>query len=530
MIERKARRTSAWPSAVCETLNLFRWCGTCGTSVLVIFVVSGVGCAVGQSFDGEGEPEHMESLVYADVAALRADLDGIVRVDSNGVEVQDEEEVRTHLVDRLVWTAVFGQTDARESSRWLIRAIATALGAFPASIHDLYMAAGRREYANITTPAINLRGMVYDMARRVFRAGAATGSKQILFELARSEMGYTDQRPGEYASVVLAAAIKEGYSGPVMIQGDHYQANAATYAEDPEREIREVRELAIEAIQAGYGNIDIDASTLVDLSHDSLLEQQRENYVNTAALTRAIREAEPEGVTISIGGEIGEVGKENSNIDDLEAFMTGFEQEMQRHSEELGRELTGISKISVQTGTSHGGVMMPDGTMQEVSVDFDALRTLSVASKDRYGLGGAVQHGASTLPESAFNTFADCDAVEVHLATGFQNIIYDHPAFPDKLKQRIHGYLAEHRASERKPGENDDQFYYKTRKRGFGPFKKELWMLPEDVRTPIGDALQERFELIMRELNVAGNAHLVDQHIRRVDDTVPAPRALTQAG
>lgn len=472
----------------------------------------------------------MESLVYADISALRTDLDGVVRIDGDGVEIEDEGEVREHLVDRLVWTAVFGQDDVRDASRWLIRAIATASGAYPASIHDLYMAAGRREYANITTPAINLRGMVYAMARCVFRAGAVTGSKQILFELARSEMGYSEQRPGEYASVVLAAAIKEGYRGPVMIQGDHYQANAAKYGTDPEGEIGAVRDLAIEAIQAGYGNIDIDASTLVDLDHETLLEQQRANYVNTALLTRAIREAEPQGFTISIGGEIGEVGKENSNIHDLEAFMTGYQREMQRHNEELGRELTGISKISVQTGTSHGGVVMPDGSIKDVSVDFDTLATLSAVSKDRYGIGGAVQHGASTLPETAFNRFADADAVEVHLATAFQNIIYDHAAFPDALKQQIYGYLAEHHADERKPEDTDEQFYYKTRKRGFGPFKKEFWMLPEEVRTAIGDELQERFELIMGELNVAGNARLIDQHIRQVDVVVPVPDVLIRAG
>ncbi|MBA2288895.1 MAG: class II fructose-bisphosphate aldolase [Chloroflexia bacterium] len=471
----------------------------------------------------------MKSLVYSDVGALRADLDGVIRVEANRVEVLDQEEVRGQLIDRLVWTAVFGEGETQEASRFLIRATATALDAWTASIHDLYMAAGRRDYANITTPAINVRGMAYDMARRIFRAAEVTGSKQILFELARSETGYTDQRPGEYASVVLAAAIKEGYSGPVMIQGDHYQADAAKYAENPEAEIRGVRELAIEAIQAGYGNIDIDASTLVDLSRDSLLDQQRENYVHTAELTRAIREAEPEGITISVGGEIGEVGKENSTVQDLEAFMTGYQQEMERLSEEAGRKLVGISKISVQTGTSHGGVMMPDGTMQEVSVDFGTLASLSAASKDEYGLGGDVQHGASTLPESAFGAFAESDAVEVHLATGFQNIIYDHPAFPEALKQRIYGYLTEHRASERKPDENDDQFYYKTRKRGFGPFKKELWSLPEETRATIGDALQERFELIMRELRVAGNAHLVDHHIKRVDVVTPAPEALIRA-
>lgn len=470
----------------------------------------------------------MQSMVYTNVDALKADLDGLVRVERDGVEVQDGSGVRDVLIDRLVWSAVFGDEDVKMASQWLIRATAPAVGAWPASIHDLYVAAGRREYSNITTPAINVRGMAYDVARNVFQAAAATGTKQILFELARSEMGYTEQRPAEYASVILAAAIKEGYTGPVFIQGDHYQASASAFAENPDKEIGAVRELAIEAIQVGYGNIDVDASTLVDLDRGSLLEQQRDNYVHTAALTRAIRETEPEGVTISVGGEIGEVGKENSTVEDLDAFMTGYLEEMQRHSSEVGRDLVGISKISVQTGTSHGGVVMPDGSIEDVSVDFGALEALSAAAKDRYDLGGAVQHGASTLPESAFGRFAEVDAVEVHLATGFQNIIYDHPSFPDELRQRIYGYLSEHRADERKPDQTDTQFEYNTRKRAFGPFKEEMWSLPEETRTAIGEDLRERFALIMHKLNVAGNAELVDQHVQRVDIPLQAPDVLLE--
>lgn len=468
----------------------------------------------------------MDTLAYTNIAALRADLDGIINVESDGVEVLDEDGLREPLIDRLVWSAVFGEGDVVEASRWLIRAIAPAVGAWPASIHDLYMAAARREYANITTPAINVRAMAYDMARNVFQAARKTHTGQILFELARSEIGYTEQRPGEYAAVILAAAIKEGHRGPIFIQGDHYQASASAFAEAPEKEIGAVRDLAIEAIRAGYGNIDIDASTLVDLDRGTLLEQQRENYVHTAALTRAIRDIEPQGITISVGGEIGEVGKENSTVEDLDAFMTGYRQEMQRHSADVGHELTGISKISVQTGTSHGGVVLPDGSIEDVSVDFDTLEALSAAARDQYDLGGAVQHGASTLPEAAFGRFAEVDAVEVHLATGFQNIIYDHPAFPDELRQRIYGYLSEHRADERKPGQTDTQFQYNTRKRGFGPFKNELWSLPSETKNAIGDDLRDRFALIMHKLNVAGNANIVDRHVERVDIPLSAPTSL----
>lgn len=471
----------------------------------------------------------MADMAFSDLESLRAALDGIVRFDGDGIEVIDEAAVRDTLIDRLVWTSVFGEDDVRDASRWLIRVLAPALGAYPASIHDLYMAAGREEYANVTTPAINVRTLTYDLARTILRAGHATASKQILFELARSETTYTDQQPGEYASSILAAAIKENWQGPVFIQGDHYQANAKKYAAGSEAEIGAVAALAREAIAAGYGNIDIDSSTLVDLSFPTLKEQQKQNYVNTAYLTKIIREAEPEGLTISIGGEIGEVGKANSTAEDLEAFMTGYLEELERLENESGHKLTGISKISVQTGTSHGGIVLPDGSIKEVSVDFETLGRLSKEAKEKYGMGGAVQHGASTLPETAFSHFAKADAVEVHLATAFQNAILDHERFPQELTKEIHGYLDEHYADSRKADQNDTQFYYTTRKNALGPFKRQMWMLPDDVKAGILNDLQPRFELIFRELNVAGQGALVDKYITRVDVSVPAPERLLAA-
>jgi fructose/tagatose bisphosphate aldolase len=130
-----------------------------------------------------------------------------------------------------------------------------------------------------------------------------------------------------------------------------------------------------------------------------------------------VREIEPEGVTVSLGGEIGEVGGHNSTVEELRAFMDGYIRE--------AGDAAGISKISVQTGTSHGGVVLPDGTLADVKVDFDTLQELSRIAREEYGLGGAVQHGASTLPPTAFNKFPEIGTVEIHLATNFQNIIYD---------------------------------------------------------------------------------------------------------
>jgi fructose/tagatose bisphosphate aldolase len=464
----------------------------------------------------------MVAQEFESLTSLESAAHGILRIEPDGVEVLDREAVRGEFMDQLVWTAVFGGDDSRDLARWLIRHIANATGAWTASIHDLYMAAGRNEYSNITTPAINLRGMAYDLARTLFQSMKETGSAQVIFELARSEMGYTQQRPAEYASVVLGAAIREGWEGPVFIQGDHYQASLKAYGKDPEDEIAAVRNLTIEAIKAGYGNIDIDASTLVDLDQPTLKEQQAANYRNTADLTLAIREAEPKGLTVSVGGEIGEVGGTNSTVEDLDAFMEGYLEEMDRHRQKTGRELPGISKISVQTGTSHGGIVLPDGSIQEVNVSFDTLRDISAVAKAKYRLGGAVQHGASTLPEDAFQKFAEADAVEVHLATAFMNAIYDAPSFPAELTKRIHAHLDANNADERKDGQTDAQFYYTARKKALGPFKRELWTLDDAVKGEILETLKGKFTSVMHELGVAGQADLVTRYVTRED--VPIER------
>jgi len=458
---------------------------------------------------------------YSDVAALRTALDGIATVRTDGLELHDAAGFRAKVIDRLVASAVFGDDELRSASRWLIRAAAPELGAFLASIHDLYIAGGQGIYQNATAPAINVRGLTYDVARTIFRAARTSATKIVLFEIARSEMGYTEQRPAEYAAAVLAAAIKESHQGPVFVQGDHFQANAKNYAKAPAEEIAAVRELALEAITAGFYNIDIDASTLVDLSLPNVTDQQKINADHSFELTAAIREAEPEGITISIGGEIGEVGSQNSTVEELHAFMESYTSQLATRGN--GERLTGISKISVQTGTSHGGVPLPDGSVAEVNVDFATLAKLSRVAREEYGLGGAVQHGASTLPPEAFDRFAEANAIEVHLATAFQNQMYDSSAFPADLKEAIYTHLAANHADERKPNQTDAQFYYTTRKRGFGPFKQRLWSLPAETRAEIMADLEPSFELVMRRLGVAGSADLVDKTIKRVD--VPCSEA-----
>lgn len=384
--------------------------------------------------------------------------------------------------------------------------IAYKKGIYPSSIHDFYMARGKGEFSGFTVPAINLRSMTYDLARAIFRVAKKNNSGPFIFEIAKSEMGYTNQIPVEYSGVILGAAIKEGYSGPVFIQADHCQANAKKFQENPDKELEGLQALIADAIAAGFYNIDIDSSTLVDLSKKEIKKQQKANYEACAKLTQFIRRIQPKGIMVSVGGEIGEVGHQNSTPEDLRAFMEGFR-------EKLRKGLVGISKISIQTGTSHGGVVLPDGSIAQVKLDFDTLKSLSKMARDEFGLGGAVQHGASTLPEEAFHKFAECETLEVHLATQFQNMIYDSKHFPADLKKRMYEWLKVNAAGEAKAGETEEQFFYKTRKKALGPFKKDIMGMPQATRDAIAQEIEEKFDFLFRQLNNLNNKELVDKFI-----------------
>jgi fructose/tagatose bisphosphate aldolase len=386
--------------------------------------------------------------------------------------------------------------------------VAYEKGIYPSSIHEFYMARGRGEFKGFTVPAINLRSLTYDLARAIFRVARKTGSGTFIFEIARSEMGYTNQLPIEYAGMVMGAAVTEGYSGPVFIQGDHFQVNAAKFKENPDKEIQGLQTLIGDAISSGFYNIDIDSSTLVDLSKPDLKEQQHLNYEVCARLTRFIRRVEPEGITVSVGGEIGEIGHQNSTPEDLHAFMAGF-------NDNLGNGLAGISKISVQTGTTHGGVILPDGSIAQIKLDFNTLKTLSGIARREYGLAGAVQHGASTLPAEVFHKFVECETAEVHLATQFQNMIYESEQFPADLKKRIYEWVKINLASEAKQGQTEEQFIYKTRKKALGPFKKEITGLPQQTRDAIAAEIENKFEFLFNQLKVAGNRNLVNKYNKR---------------
>jgi hypothetical protein len=210
------------------------------------------------------------------------------------------------------------------------------------------------------------------------------------------------------------------------------------------------------------------------------------------------------------------VGKLISTPVELRAYMDGFLEELAKRSP-AGRSYRGPSKISIQTGTTHGGIPLPDGTVAKVKIDFGVLKEISAVARAEYGMAGAVQHGASTLPEEAFDQFPKADTAEVHLATEFQNIVMEHPLFPKELRAEMYAWLDKNCGGERKPDMTPEQFHYKTRKKAWGPFKEQTWNLSAGVRAELRAVLERKFDLLFRKLGVVGTAAVVSEHVKPME-------------
>ena len=455
---------------------------------------------------------------HADKKSLIDSIKDTIKLSKDGsaVEILNDKKLRSELIDELVWNSAFSPSEeVRNMSRFIIRLIGQKTGNGPASIFEVYKARGEGKIKGFTVPAINVRQLSYDLARAVFRAARKSNAGLFIFEIARSESGYTDQKPSEFTATMLGAAIKENYPNPIFVQGDHYQVNGKKYKEDAAKEIKGAKDLIQESIDAGFFNIDLDTSTLVDLSKTTVEEQQKPNIDVAAELTKFARSIQPKGLEVMLGGEIGEIGGTNSNEAEMRVYLNGY-------LKEIGK-IPGISKIAVQTGTSHGGVPLPDGTIATVKLDFDVLDKLGKIARADYKISGCVQHGASTLPSDLFDRFAKVETSEIHLATEFQNMIFDSPAFPANIKKEINEWCVKNCASEKKSTDTDQQFLYKTRKKANGPFKKAIWSLPQSAKDTITKALEDKFAFYFDKLNLKDSVEIVKKYVKTVNVPVKTP-------
>ena len=225
-------------------------------------------------------------------------------------------------------------------------------------------------------------------------------------------------------------------------------------------------------------------------------------------------------MTISVGGEIGEVGKKNSTVEELRAYLDGYRRELDARAPGA----TGISKVSVQTGTSHGGVPLPDGGVAEVKLDFEVLRELGEVAR-AYGLAGAVQHGASTLPDELFHRFPAVETAEIHLATGLPERALRAPGVPGRAPQgrSRRGASRTRSTSARRARPTSSSCTRPARRRsGRSSASCGTWRR----RTRSSRAQHRKMAFLFQELRVDGTREMVDRYIHPVEFHRPLPEGL----
>jgi len=182
----------------------------------------------------------------------------------------------------------------------------------------------------------------------------------------------TPSKPGGICAVLQAAAMLEGFEGPLFLQGDHIQLKSKPVHEGgpaAEKEISTHRKVIQDLLAAGLGQSIWICLLLSEGPKENLSfeEQQAENAKLTAEKIADVRGAGKKAwnsLDSLIGGETGEVGKINTRKEDLEAYAEGIIANMKR----LGIDpALGIRKIAVNDGNLPRRHPAPDGSVADVA-------------------------------------------------------------------------------------------------------------------------------------------------------------------
>ena len=358
------------------------------------------------------------------------------------------------------------------------------------------------------------------MARTVYETAAA----------ARRRRGHPRARPQradlhvpapvDYATSVLAGAIAAGWRGPVFIQGDHYQFNAKKYAADPEAMTEEIRRACRLAIEAGYRNIDIDSLD----ARRPLEADRRRAAARELPPRRGADRPDPDARDRRRDGQRRRRDRRGRQAELERGGAARVPRRLPRASSSRARRAPRASrKVSVQTGTSPRRRAAAGRRRGRGQARLRGAARARRRRPRRTGWPAPSSTARRRCRTSCSIDFPAVETAEIHLATGFQNALYEHPAFPAELHREIEAWCCANTADERKPDQTDEQFLYTTRKKAIGPFKRQLWDLP--TKDEILAAQRRKIALPLHGARGERLARMVDRYIEPVEshDRCPMP-------
>jgi hypothetical protein len=442
-------------------------------------------------------------MLFHSATGLEGLLRDCLEVRDNGVKIIDAHRLREERIDALVYNAMFQPSErVRYFLSWLIRQVAAGNAIYPASLQGLYTAAARGQTPTLTLPAISLRVMTYAGGRAAFRAARETGAGALAFNL--DAAAKPAQSPLDYATCLLAAALREGYEGPLFLQANFLHERPMADEPAHSDELERLKELVEEALNEAFFNLELDATRMENLTLPDLSAQEQACYADCAELASFVRQTEPGGVGSAIGIQFNSRGDPEHRVQRLRAFMTGFETEFTSRA----GHVPGISKFNLNI---------------RGKVDLDIAADFAEVARREYWLPTSVSMDSAAMPDDVIEAVADLPFVGAHLGSRLEDRILDHLAFPGQLRQAMQHWIDTTYGEAHQPGEGDEDFYRAMRPLAYEQFKREMWDLPRQTQEAIMADLQTGLVEDIKRLKVEDSIHLAIDTVNIQQTELPRP-------
>ncbi len=322
----------------------------------------------------------------------------------------------------------------------------------------------------------------------------------VMFEIAKSEIGYTAQNPKQFADMVIRTAEELEFNQPYAIHGDHI-----TIKKNTPEDVAAGEKLIKDEIAAGFTSFAIDASHNFDIDAPTVAEQLADNIEITSKLAKLIPD------TAGLEVEVGEVGKVDpatgekalTSVAEAKTFVSAIKD-------------AGFSPnlLATNNGTVHGNIYDEMGNIvEQVGIDIDRTRDIAQAIAP-HGVFVA-QHGITGTPLDLMHLLIDAGVFKGNVGTNWQNIALK--SMPEGLVKRMEEWTlaSEHsqKMKQKKPGIQDLVLLGKNIKHSIKVFKSEIDAISGDDLAKIDAATKKSAVDFFNAFKAEGTAGRVKAHI-----------------
>lgn len=322
----------------------------------------------------------------------------------------------------------------------------------------------------------------------------------VIFEIAKSEIGYTAQRPKEFYDMIVKTAQELEFDVPYVIHGDHI-----TIKENTPEAVKGGEDLIKEEIAAGFTSYAIDASHNFDVEAATVAEQLADNIDITTKLAGLI--PEEAGLEVEVG-EVGKVDKKTgekalTSVEEAETFVKAIKD-------------AGFSPnlLATNNGTAHGNIYDASGNIvEQVGIDIDRTKAIADAIAP-YGVFVA-QHGITGTPLNLMHLLIGAGVFKGNVGTNWQNIALE--TMPADLVARMEEWTLSSKHAEKmkakKPRISEKELCGKNIKHSIKEFKKEIDSLPADAVAKVDEASKASAMGFFKAFKAEGTASKVRKFI-----------------